>query len=453
MKTRLLLFILISVTMPVTSFAQSPVNCNFGDSSTPLDKIFEKDIAAKTFTEKYPNATRYVAMEDSYPINGELSFTVENNSKKEMLLIKFNQNENGCYRPYAYHYSFNDGIIDVTVKNPIMNFGEIINLIKLDDKKIEDFYTKNCNQIQLDFVSNGESKPYFCKYDIGNSIEMILQKHVGGTVEIHIPDKAMDALFYDCEIIDFIVLDNGEEINYELDDTDKKIFKMELPSGYHKIEIIGFTYLSGNDRFCGSIWSEDSRYISPLLQTKIGVEPSMVQCNDDLILIQKYDNSTACVTDDTGHKLVERGWTTCDYQVKFTRGHPCGINSSSGISSSEIMGIGVAKDGKIFDVKYLIKGATIQDMIFSNHTNSLVITIDVIHEGNLEVTVPRDLLDARMDYCPPRQTNAPDDRFFVMLDGEEIFDDEILTTVEARTLRIPFDVNSEKIEIIGTCFV
>jgi hypothetical protein len=44
MKTRLLLFILISITIPVTSFAQSPVNCNFGDSSAPLDKIFEKEI-------------------------------------------------------------------------------------------------------------------------------------------------------------------------------------------------------------------------------------------------------------------------------------------------------------------------------------------------------------------------------------------------------------------------
>lgn len=311
MKTGLLLFILISITIPVTSFAQSPVNCNFGDSSTPLDKIFEKDIAAKTFVEKYPNATRYVAINESSPINGELSFTIENNNEKEVLLIKFNQNENGCYRPYAYHYSFNNGIIDGTVINTILDFTEIINLIKLDDKKIEDFYTKNCNPIQLDFVSNGESKPYFCKYDLGNSIEMILQKHIGGTIEIHIPNKAMNALFYNCEINDFIVLDNSEEINYEIiDDTDKKIFKMDSPSGYNKIEIIGFTYLSGNDRFCGSIWSEDSRYISPLLQTKIGVEPSMVQCNDDLRLLLKPTEFTkaVCVTEETFKKLNDRDW-------------------------------------------------------------------------------------------------------------------------------------------------
>jgi hypothetical protein len=303
----------------ISAFAQSPINCNFGDQSTPLDEIFEKDIAARTFTEKYPNATRYVAIEDSSPIDGEIRFTVENNNEKEVLLIKFNQNENGCYRPYAYHYSFDNGIIDVTVKNSIMNFGEIINLIKLDDKKIEDFYTKNCNPIQLNFVSNGESKPYFCKYDMGNSIEMLLQKHIGGTVEIHIPNKAMDALFYNCEIIDFIVLNNGEEIHYEIiDHTVKKSFKMDLPSGYNKIEIIGFSYLSGTDGFCGSIWGYDSRYISPLLQAKIGVEPLMIRCNDSLVLLQKYDGTPACVTPETKEKLIERGWTTKDYSILKT---------------------------------------------------------------------------------------------------------------------------------------
>jgi hypothetical protein len=154
---------------------------------------------------------------------------------------------------------------------------------------------------------------------MGNSIEMLLQKHIGGTVEIHIPNKAMDALFYNCEIIDFIVLNNGEEIHYEIiDHTVKKSFKMDLPSGYNKIEIIGFSYLSGTDGFCGSIWGYDSRYISPLLQAKIGVEPLMVRCNDSLILVQKYDGTPACVKEQTKSKLMERGWTTKDDSISKT---------------------------------------------------------------------------------------------------------------------------------------
>lgn len=311
MRLRLSFFILliISITMPTTLFAQSPVNCNFGDSSTPLEKIFEKDIAARTFTEKYPNATRYVIIDESNPINGELIFTVEKTNEKEVLLIKFNQNENGCYRPYAYHYSFTNGIIDVTVKNSIMNFGEIINLIKLDNKKIEDFYTKNCNPIHLDFESNGESKPYFCKSDVDNSIEMLLQKHIGGPVEIHISNKAMDALFYNCKSDTFFVLNNGEEIDFDfIEDSTTQSFKMDLPSGYNKIEIIGTTYLSGNE-FCGSIWSKDSKYISPLLQTKIGVDRNMIQCNDDLELAIRTNqsNNPICITTDTKSKMIQRG--------------------------------------------------------------------------------------------------------------------------------------------------
>jgi len=313
-KTGLLLFIVlvISITIPVTSFSETPVTCHFGDESTSLDEIFEKDLAVKAFTQKYPNATRYVAIEVPDPLQGELSFTIETKQAKEILLIKFNQNESGCYRPYSYHYTYNDGIIDATIRNSISDFTEIVNLIKTDNKKIEDFYTKNCNPVQLDFVLSGESKPYFCKYDIYNSIEMSLQKHVGGVIEVHIPDKVMDALFYNCMINDeFIVLNHGEEIYYDLViENDTKIFKMDLPPGYSKMEIIGFTNLE-NLGFCGSIWSKDSRYISPLMQTKIGVKPSMVQCNEGLSLLIKPMEFTkpVCVTDSTYQELSSRGWS------------------------------------------------------------------------------------------------------------------------------------------------
>lgn len=313
MKTRLLiLFLLIfSFIVPVTSFAQKPINCHFGDESTSLDDIFEKDIAVKTFLKKHPDAVRSIAISPTIHLEGELSFMIDDNDKREILLIKFNQNENGCYRPYAYHYSFNDGVNDVTVKNTISNFTEIVNLIKLDDKKIEDFYTKNCNEIQLDAVLEGDSKPHFCKYDVGNSIEMYLQKHVGGTIEIHIPNKTMNALFYNCDIDgELFVLNNDEEIYYELiADKDKKILKIDAASGYNEIEIIPLGFLNSNG-FCGSIWGDDSRYVSPLLQIKIGVEPWMIQCNDDLTLLLKPTEFSIpiCVTQSTYYELANRGW-------------------------------------------------------------------------------------------------------------------------------------------------
>jgi len=112
----------------------------------------------------------------------------------------------------------------------------------------------------------------------------------------------------------------------------------------------------------------------------------------------------------------------------------------------------VAKDNESFDVSYAIKGGIVKDMVFSNSTNSLLVKIDSTDKGNLTLNIPRNLLDAKFDYCPPHQANPPDDKFFVLLDGEEIAYDETATT-ESRTLQIPFLENSAKIEVIGTCLI
>jgi hypothetical protein len=113
----------------------------------------------------------------------------------------------------------------------------------------------------------------------------------------------------------------------------------------------------------------------------------------------------------------------------------------------------VVKDDFTFDVHYAIKGGMVKDMVFSNETNSLLIKIDSTDNGNLTLNIPRNLLDAKFDYCPPHQANPPDDKFFVLLDGEEIAYDEIATTTEIRTLQIPFLENSTKIEVIATCLI
>lgn len=111
------------------------------------------------------------------------------------------------------------------------------------------------------------------------------------------------------------------------------------------------------------------------------------------------------------------------------------------------------KDDTIFDIEYDIKGGIVEEIIYSNNTNSLLITINSTDKGNLTLSIPRNLLDAKMDYCPPHLTNPPDDRFFVILDGEEILYDEIFTTNEIRVLQIKFAENSNKLEIIATCLI
>lgn len=277
-----------SIAVPVTAFSEKPLNCHFGDQSTLLDDIFEKDLAVKEFLKKHPDATKNVSINETNPPNGELTFTAENQSEKEILMIKFTQNENGCYRPKSYHYSYDNGIIDVSIQNSLSNFTEIINLIKSDEKQIEDFYPRNCNPIKLDYIIKGDSKSYFCKIDESGSIVMSLQKHIGGLVEIQIPYKVMDALFYNClESSGYFVLVNGEEVNFDwIDNNDEGLHSItvELPPGYSKMEIIRtFQMNMIQEGFCGSIWSEHERYLSPSMQKRIGVEPWMVKCNEACI--------------------------------------------------------------------------------------------------------------------------------------------------------------------------
>jgi hypothetical protein len=113
----------------------------------------------------------------------------------------------------------------------------------------------------------------------------------------------------------------------------------------------------------------------------------------------------------------------------------------------------IVKDDTTFDVEYDIKGGTVEDMVYSNNTNSLLITIDSTDKGNLTLSIPRNLLDAKMDYCPPHLDNPPDDRFFVLIDGEEVLYEEILTTSKIRTLQIQFLENTTKMEIIASCLI
>ena len=52
-----------------------------------------------------------------------------------------------------------------------------------------------------------------------------------------------------------------------------------------------------------SVWPE-----SPLKQINSGKTIDEIKCKENLVLIQKYDGSPACVTEPTKQKLVERGW-------------------------------------------------------------------------------------------------------------------------------------------------
>jgi predicted secreted protein with PEFG-CTERM motif len=72
---------------------------------------------------------------------------------------------------------------------------------------------------------------------------------------------------------------------------------------------------------------------------------------------------------------------------------------------------------------------------------SLLVYIESMGDGSITLTIPRSVLDATV--------NNADDQFFVLVDGEEVDFEEIITSTD-RTLTIQFLAGSEQIEIIGT---
>jgi len=97
------------------------------------------------------------------------------------------------------------------------------------------------------------------------------------------------------------------------------------------------------------------------------------------------------------------------------------------------------------DVEFSITGGSVKSIAIDDSVEppiSIIIMIDTTSDGEIMITLPRALIDAKYD-------NGDDDEFFVLIDGEEVNFDET-TTASDRTLTISFLDGDETIEIIGT---
>ncbi len=103
--------------------------------------------------------------------------------------------------------------------------------------------------------------------------------------------------------------------------------------------------------------------------------------------------------------------------------------------------------GQTFPVQYKISGGTVQNMVPDQGTSTLTVTISSTGEGNLQIRLPRNVIDARAN--PDGRTGADQD-FAVFIDDESRTFDQTEQTVDRRTLSIDFDDGSETIEIVGT---
>jgi predicted secreted protein with PEFG-CTERM motif len=92
-------------------------------------------------------------------------------------------------------------------------------------------------------------------------------------------------------------------------------------------------------------------------------------------------------------------------------------------------------------ISYQIINGKVTNVIPDIDAVSLLVYIESTGDGTITLTIPRSVLDSTI--------NNVDDKFFVLVDGEEVNFEEITTSTD-RTLTINFLAGTEEIEIIGT---
>ena len=170
--------------------------------------------------------------------------------------------------------------------------------------------------------------------------------------------------------------------------------------------------------------------------------------NGNLVTIEQIDISP----DKTFSKEISAGGVLWKSKGTYTIKVLYGTQSRTAETTFEFGGsdgttkptgtIGV--DRTNFVLSYKITGGSVLSVTPDDEANSLVVAIKTTSDGVLIITLPRALIDAKI--------NGQDDNFFVLIDGEEVEFEETATGTD-RTLTIAFPDGAEEIEIIGSFVV
>ena len=104
--------------------------------------------------------------------------------------------------------------------------------------------------------------------------------------------------------------------------------------------------------------------------------------------------------------------------------------------------LAVKAGGQTYCISYSVTGATVKSGTLDTESKSLIVQIDANSDGDITLDIPRSLLDSTSD--------GQDDRFFVLVNGEEqdIYSEE--KTDDTRSVTIQFESGVDEMEIIGT---
>ena len=97
----------------------------------------------------------------------------------------------------------------------------------------------------------------------------------------------------------------------------------------------------------------------------------------------------------------------------------------------------IESDNVTYGSQYQISGGTVDEITYDAHSNSLIISLNESEKGYLQIVIQIGLLHS-LDQIPFT--------YFVIVDGEEVIFEQLSPII----LKIPFEKDAQKIEIIGT---
>jgi len=203
----------------------------------------------------------------------------------------------------------------------------------------------------------------------------------------------------------------------------KYILKVQIDDGSIEREFVSrhnFSSISLDRTAYPVTWA-----FSPLQQFISGIPFDEIKCKDKLVLVQKYDSSPACVQESTVNKLIEREWGTSDNWIKIS-------NANRAIHYDV--------DGGIIAYVEAFSEYKNPSLPEERQQTWLQIKLESTQDGSLEITLPRNLIDAKI--------SDSDDDFFVLLDGTETEYQETKTESE-RILNFSFPAKTDIVEIVG----
>ena len=96
-----------------------------------------------------------------------------------------------------------------------------------------------------------------------------------------------------------------------------------------------------------------------------------------------------------------------------------------------------------FDVKYTIRGGTVESIEIEPENLGLLVKINSLDDGKINLELPRESIDAE-------KQNGKDEKFIILIDDAQTTYEEIQLDSTVRTIVINFEKGDSEIQIIGT---